>query len=59
MIKITLFKDIGGWGFVMATEVTNMRRRSSETNKLRDMYEYVHSIGGTPRDIAIKEREIA
>ena len=42
----------------MATEVTNVRRHSSETNKLRYMYEYVHSIGGTPRDVAIKEREI-
>ena len=38
----------------MAVEVTNARICSSETNKLR----YVHSISGTPRDIAIKEQEI-
>ena len=40
--------------FVTTVDVTYARRCSSETNKLR----YVHSIGGTSRDIAIEERGI-
>ena len=53
MITIALFKELSGYGFV-TVEVTNVSRCSSETNKLR----YIHSIRGTPRDIAINEREI-
>ena len=54
MITIALFKELVGEGFVTAIEVTNMRICCSETNMLR----YVHSIRGTPRDLAVKEREI-
>ena len=54
MITIALTKEFGGWGFVTTTDVDYVRRCSSTTNKLRS----VHSIRGTPRDIAIKEREI-
>ena len=35
MLKIALYKDFGGQGFVTTTEVTNVKRRPSETNKLR------------------------
>ena len=38
----------------MTVEVPYARICSNKTNKLR----YVHSIGGTSRDIAIEEREI-
>ena len=41
-------------GFVTTDEVTYARGCSSETNKLR----FVHSIGGSSRDIAVEEREI-
>ena len=54
MITIALFKEFGGCDFVTTTEVTNVRRCSSETNKLR----YVHSIRVTPGDIAIKDRQV-
>ena len=54
MITIALPKELGGKGFITTVEVTYVRRCSSETNRLR----YVHSIGGTPRDITIEEREI-
>ena len=53
-MKTYLPKEFGDWGFVTIIEVGYVRRCSSETNKLI----YVHSIRGTPRDIAIKEREI-
>ena len=48
------FKELDGCDFVTITEVTNVKRWCSEANKFR----YVHSIRGTPRDIAIKERDI-
>ena len=54
MITIALPKELGYKGFVTTAEVTYARRCYSETNKLR----YVHSIGGTSRDIAVDEREI-
>ena len=54
MITEALPKELGCKGFVTIDEVTYARRCSSETNKLR----YVHSIGGTSRDIAVEEWEI-
>ena len=51
---IVLRKELGCKGFVTTVDVTYARRCSSETNKLR----YVHSIGGTSRDIAVEERGI-
>ena len=54
MITIELPKELGGEGFITTVEVTYVRRCSSVTNKLR----YVHSIRGTPRDIAIEDRGI-
>ena len=54
MITEALPKELGCKGFVTTVEVTYARRCSSETKKLR----YVHSIGGTSRDIAVKEWEI-
>ena len=38
----------------MTIEVTNMRKYSGKSNKLR----FTYNIGGTPRNIAIKERAI-
>ena len=52
MITIALFKELGSYGIVTTTEVSYVRRGSGESNKLR----YTHSIRGTPRDIAVKER---
>ena len=54
MITVILPKELGCKGFVTTVEVTYARRCSSEMNKLR----YVHSIGGTSRDIAVEEREM-
>ena len=54
MMTISLFKELSSQGFVTTIEITNVRRCSSETNKLR----YVHSIRGSPRNNAIKEQEI-
>ena len=54
MITITLPTETGSYGFVTTIEVSNVRRCSSESHKLR----YVHSIRGTPRDITVKERKI-
>ena len=54
MITVALPKELGCKFFVMTVEVTYARKCFSETNKLR----YVHSIGGTSRDIAVEEREI-
>ena len=54
MITVALSKELGCKGFVTTVKVTYARICSSETNKLR----YVHSIGGTSRDIAVEEREI-
>ena len=53
MITIALFKELCSYGFITTTEVSNVRRGSGESNKLK----YIHSIRGTPRDIAIKERK--
>ena len=53
MIMVALPKEHGRKSFVTTVEVTYARRCSSEANKLR----YVHSIGGTSRDIAFVERE--
>ena len=54
MITVALPKELGCKGFVTTAEVTYARRCSSETNMLR----YVHSIGGTSRDIAVEEPEV-
>ena len=54
MITIALPLELGGKGLITTVEVIYVRRCSRETNKLR----YVHSIRGTPRDIAIEEQEI-
>ena len=46
MITIACFKELGGKDFVTATEVTNVRRCSSETNKLMyTPYLYAESPG--------------
>ena len=54
MITIALFKALGNYGFVTTVEISNVGRCSSKSNKLR----YMHSIRGTPRDIAVEERKI-
>ena len=54
MITVALPKELRRKGFVTTVEVTYAGRCSSETNKLI----YLHSIGGTSRDIAVEEREI-
>ena len=54
MISIALFKKFGSYEFVTIIEVSNMRRCSGKTNKLR----YIYTIRGALRDIPIKEWEI-
>ena len=54
MIPIALHKELGGLGFAMTIEVTNMRMCCGKANKLK----YINTLRGTTRDIVIKEREI-
>ena len=54
MITVALPKELSWKGFTTTVEVTYARRCSSETNKLR----YVHSIGGTWKDIAVEEGKL-
>ena len=54
MITIALFNELGSYGFIATIEVSNVRRCSSEPDKLR----YIHSIRDTSRDIAVKELKI-
>ena len=54
MIAIALFKELTGYSFVTATEVTKVIRCFSETKTLR----FIHSIRGSPTDVVIQERDI-
>ena len=54
MIAIALFKELTGYSFVTATEVTKVIRCFSETNTLR----FIHSIRGSPTDVVIQEWDI-
>ena len=53
MITVALPKELDK-GFFTTVEIIYASRCSSETNKLR----YIHSIGGTSRDIAVEEQEV-
>ena len=54
MIPLALLKKFSSYEFVTISGISDMRRCSGKANKLR----CIHTIRGTLRDIAIKERKI-